>query len=154
MVKDRLSFCALGGLGEIGLNCYLYNLFNEQSSEYLMVDLGMGFKDGKLTSVDTFYPDVYALEKLKTNLGALLITHGHEDHIGAIPHVWDYLKCPIYATPFTADLIKEKLKEYNLDKKANIIVVECGKYYRIGKFDVQWLEVSHSIPDSNLLLIF
>ena len=153
MVKDRMSFSALGGLGEIGLNCYLYNIFNDKVSEYLMVDLGMGFKDGALTSIETFYPDVRFMEQLKQEIKGLLITHGHEDHIGAIAHLWQFIECPIYATAFTADLIREKLKEYHLDGKVNIIVVDKNKYYKIGKFEVKWLTIHHSIPDSNIIVM-
>ncbi|MFL1781084.1 Ribonuclease J 1 [Candidatus Hepatincolaceae symbiont of Richtersius coronifer] len=151
MNKNRVSFCAMGGLGEIGLNCYLYNIFDDNNSEYFMVDLGMGFKDHHLSSIDIFYPDISGLEQYKKNIKGLLITHGHEDHIGAIPHVWQYLQCPIYATAFTADLIREKLKEYKLDSKIKIVVVQPDKFYSIGKGEFKWIQVDHSIPDCHLI---
>jgi ribonuclease J len=155
MIKERVSFCALGGIGEIGLNCYLYSIFNNDNNESsnILVDLGMGFNDTKTISVDTFFPDLSILKEQNINIDALVITHGHEDHIGAIPYLWEMLGCPIYATPWTADLILEKLKEFKLDTKVKMVVVERDKFYTIGKYQIKWVEVLHSIPDCSLLYI-
>ncbi len=157
MIKNkdhRLSFFALGGLGEIGANCYVYRLFNNDGDEeFYIIDLGMGFNDIGISSVDTFFPDISFLKENKEKIKAILVTHGHEDHIGGISYLWQYLECPIYATAWTADLLKEKLKEFNLEKKAKVNVVNKDKEYKVGSLYFTWLEVTHSIPDSNLLFI-
>lgn len=152
-MKYRVSFGALGGLGEIGLNSYIYNVFTDIESSYLIVDLGMGFNSNHNVSADTYYPDLTFFKDKKEEIVALVITHGHEDHIGAIPYVWDKLKCPIYATSLTADLILEKLKEFKLDKIVDLIVVQPYKPYKIGKVEITWIKVEHSIPDCHLLFI-
>ncbi len=149
----RLSFSSLGGLGEIGLNSYLYCNFNNTTSEYLLVDFGMGFKDNRLTSMDIFFPDIMFFLENNIRPKALVITHGHEDHIGAIPYLISYLNCPIYATAWTADLIKSKLKEHNLDNKVDIIIVEPNRQYNISTFKVKWVPVYHSIIECSLLVI-
>lgn len=153
MIKTRVAFSALGGLGEIGLNAYLYNIFDEESSEYLMVDLGMGFNDNPNLPIDTMYPDIDYVMSSGAKISGLVITHGHEDHIGAIASCWERLNCPVYATPWVADLIRSKLKEHKLDNKINLIDVNINQEYEIGQFVVKWLPVSHSIPEANLLLI-
>lgn len=149
----KVSFSAMGGLGEIGLNSYIYNIFDEANSNYLIVDLGMGFNNSSNTIVDIYYPDLTFFDDKIDEIKAILITHGHEDHIGAIPYVWYKLKCPIYATAFTADLIMEKLKEFNLEKIVELIVVIPNKTYRIGPAEIVWMPVSHSIPDCSLLFM-
>jgi ribonuclease J len=157
MIKNkdhRISFFALGGLGEIGANCYVYRLFNnEGDEEFYIVDLGMGFNDIGISSVDTFFPDISFLKENKDKIKAILVTHGHEDHIGGISYLWQDLGCPIYATSWTADLLKEKLKEFNLEKKAKIHIVNKDKEYKIGSLSFTWIEVTHSIIDSSLLFI-
>ena len=152
MVK-RISFGALGGLGEIGLNSYIYNIFDDNTSDILMVDLGMGFNDNPRIPVDTMYPDIDYVINSKANIKGLVITHGHEDHIGAIPYIAERLNCPIYATPWVLDLIISKLKEHKLENKIKLIEVNTNQDYQIGDFKVRWIPISHSIPQSNLLLL-
>ncbi|MGV3278180.1 ribonuclease J [Rickettsiales bacterium LUAb2] len=148
----QLTFTALGGLEEIGLNCYLYGISNNKSTNYLMVDLGLGFKDYKFKFLDNFIPDISLIKQKNNQLEALLITHGHEDHIGAIEyHFSDLKNIPIYTTPLTADLIRNKLKTRSKD--ANIIEVELGKQYQIGEFQVMFLPIEHSIPSATMVAI-
>ena len=113
----------------------------------------MGFFDLQLTSLDIFFPNIDFLIHNKHKIKGLLITHGHEDHIGGIPYLWDLLECPIYTTEWTKDLILEKVKERSLDKKINIIIVDKDIPYQIGSFNITWFKITHSIVDSNLLLI-
>jgi len=152
----QLNFTALGGMGEIGANCYLYqlnNTQNQQLDEILIVDMGMGFSDARSASVDTYIPNIDYLIANKEKIKGLAVTHGHEDHIGAIGLLWKELRCPIYTTKWTADIIYEKLKEYNLHKTAQIYVVNPNTFKEIGAFNVMWAPVTHSIIDSNLLVI-
>ncbi|MDR2007370.1 MAG: ribonuclease J [Alphaproteobacteria bacterium] len=152
--KNKVSFFSLGGLGEIGLNSYVYTNEISGNKEYLMVDLGMGFKDTRTISVDTFFPDISFFTDNNITPAGIVITHGHEDHIGALPYLMPYLEnTPIYATPWTLDLIKSKLKEFNLDTKVKLIAVESNKEYDVGSFKVKWVPIYHSIVDCSLLVI-
>lgn len=158
-MKNKVTFSALGGLGEIGLNSYVYTVANENQKElnqkeHLIVDLGLGFKDTRVTSIDTFFPDISYFIKNEIKPNAIVITHGHEDHIGGLPYLMPYLlDCPIYATAWTLDLIREKLKEHKLDTKVKLIAVDYNKEYEIGSFMVKWVPTYHSIIDCSLLLI-
>lgn len=156
MINNKLQqpvFVSLGGLEEIGLNCYLYGNYSKKITNYIMVDLGIGFRDSKFTFVDTFIPDISMFKEKNNKLKALFLTHGHEDHIGAIEyHYKDISKIPIYATPFTADLVRSKLKYHNI-LNPNIIEVEFGKKYLVDAFTITFLPIEHSIPESSMLLI-
>lgn len=157
-MKNKVTFCALGGLGEIGLNSYVYTIGNENQKdllqkEHLIVDLGLGFKDTRVTSIDTFFPDISYFTQNEIKPNAIVITHGHEDHIGSLPYLVPYLDCPIYATAWTLDLIREKLKEHKLDDKTKLIEVEYNKEYEIGNFKVKWVPSYHSIIDCSILVI-
>lgn len=144
---------SLGGLEEIGLNCYLYGDYKKKLTSYIMVDLGIGFRDSKFSFVDTFIPDISMFKEKSNKLKALFLTHGHEDHIGAIEYHYKSIgKLPIYATPFTADLIRSKLKYHNITNP-NVIEVEFGKKYSIDAFNVTFLPIEHSIPEAAMLLI-
>lgn len=145
--SDDLYFLPLGGAGEIGMNLNLYGY----QDQWIMVDLGITFVDE--LGIDVAMPDPHFIESQKEKLLGLIVTHGHEDHIGAIPHLWARLNCPIYATPFTAFLIHEKLKEAGLDKHATIIEVPCGGAFSIGPFHVDYVPITHSIPESHVLKI-
>jgi len=108
--SDELLFVPLGGTGEIGMNLNLYG----HAGRWLMIDLGITFNDGRLPGVDVLMPDPQFIEAQVENLEGLVLTHAHEDHIGAVPYLWPRLQCPIYATPFTATLVRAKLKEAGL----------------------------------------
>ena len=108
--KDDLLFAPLGGSGEIGMNV---NLYHYQDS-WIMVDLGITFGNGSIPGVDVILPDPAFIEERKKRLKGLILTHAHEDHIGAVPYLWDRLRCPIYATPFTVSILKNKLAEVGL----------------------------------------
>jgi ribonuclease J len=114
-MKDELLFCPLGGSGEIGMNMNLFAYGKPGEHKWIMVDIGVTFADDTLPGIDLIYPDPGFIVDKKEDLLGVVLTHAHEDHIGAIAHLWPQLECNIYATPFTAVLIKEKFKEKHID---------------------------------------
>ena len=143
-MAEKLKIIPLGGLNEIGKNMTAY----EYGGEIIVVDCGMAFPGDDMYGIDCIIPDVSYLIKNRARIRGLFITHGHEDHIGAIPYVLKQLNMPIYCTRFTAGLIKLKLEEHGLVKSTKLITVEPGKSVRAGKFTVEFLHVNHSIADS------
>ena len=143
-MAEKLKIIPLGGLNEIGKNMTAY----EYGGEIIVVDCGMAFPGDDMYGIDCVIPDVSYLIKNKSRIRGLFITHGHEDHIGAIPYVLKQINMPIYCTRFTAGLIKLKLEEHGLVKCTKLITVEPGKTVRAGKFTVEFIHVNHSIADS------
>jgi ribonuclease J len=151
---DEFVFMALGGIGEIGMNCYLYGLGPESGRQWLMVDLGITFPEGENDpGVDVILPDLRFIEDERANLAGLVLTHGHEDHIGAVIEHWPRLKVPIYATAFTAALLRSKLAEYGRGLKLPINEVELNARFDVGPFSLELISVAHSIPESNALAV-
>ncbi len=146
--KSReLFFLPLGGSGEIGMNLNLYGYENK----WLMVDCGVTF--GSQFGLDLIMPNIEFIENQRENLLGLVVTHGHEDHIGAIPYLWDRLRCPIYATPFTAVLVRDKLRQQGLYEAAQLVEVPIGGETCLGPFDVEFVTLTHSIPEPNAIAI-
>ena len=143
-MAEKLKIIPLGGLNEIGKNMTAY----EYGGEIIVVDCGMAFPGDDMYGIDCVIPDVTYLVKNKSRLRGLFITHGHEDHIGAIPYVLKQVNIPIYCTRLTAGLIKLKLQEHGLVSSTKLITVESGMTIRAGKFQVEFIHVNHSIPDS------
>ena len=143
-MAEKLKIIPLGGLNEIGKNMTAY----EYGGEIIVVDCGMAFPGDDMYGIDSIIPDVTYLIKNKARIRGLFITHGHEDHIGAIPYVLKQVNMPIYCTRFTAGLIKLKLEEHQLVKSTKLFTVEPGKSVRAGKFTVEFIHVNHSIADS------
>lgn len=143
-MAEKLKIIPLGGLDEIGKNMTVY----ECSGEIVIVDCGMAFPGDDMYGIDLVIPDISYLIKNRRRIRGLFITHGHEDHIGAIPYVLKQLNIPIYCTRFTAGLIKLKLDEHGLTKSTKLITVEPGASVRAGKFSVEFIHVNHSIADS------
>ena len=151
---DELTFVPLGGVGEIGMNLYLYGLGKGQQRSWLAVDLGVSFGDEEhLPGIDLIMPDIRFLEKEKKNLVGLVLTHAHEDHFGAIIDLWPKLKCPIYATKFSAALFAAKLASERNPPKIPVTIVESGSRVDIGPFNVEFIPVAHSIPESHALAL-
>jgi ribonuclease J len=146
---DELIFCALGGSGEIGMNVNLYGC----RGQWIMVDLGLTFADPGYPGIDLILPDLQFIENQQENLAGIILTHGHEDHIGALPYLAEELKSPLYATPFTAGLIAGKLEEEGLTGQVKLNVVERGGSLELGPFKISFVALSHSIPEGNGLLI-
>ncbi|MGE0024907.1 MAG: ribonuclease J, partial [Hyphomicrobium sp.] len=152
--EDELVFLALGGLGEIGMNAYLYGIGPPDARKWLMVDLGITFPEGEDDpGVDVIFPDLRFIEEEKSTLAGIVITHAHEDHIGAVIDLWSRLGVPVYATPFTAGMLKAKLAEYGARLAIPVREVPLNGRVNVGPFDVEFIEMSHSIPESSALAI-
>jgi len=143
-MADKLKIISLGGLNEIGKNLTVY----EYGSDIIVVDVGMGFPDDDMYGIDVVIPDFTYLIKNKARIKAIFITHGHEDHIGAIPYLMRDIDAPIYATRMSAGLIKLKLEEHRLQNKVKLITCEAGETVRAGKFTVEFIHINHSIADA------
>ena len=143
-MAEKLKIIPLGGLDEIGKNMTVY----EYGGEMIVVDCGMAFPGDDMYGIDLVIPDVTYLIKNRARVRGLFITHGHEDHVGAIPYVLKQINLPIYCTRLTAGLIKLKLEEHGLVKSTKLITVEPGETVRAGKFNVEFIHVNHSIADS------
>ena len=146
---EELLFVALGGSGEIGMNVNLYGC----RGRWIMVDLGLTFADPTYPGIDLILPDLEFIESQQERLAGIVLTHGHEDHIGALPYLAEELKAPLYATPFTAGLIAGKLEEEGLTGQVKLNIVERGGSIELGPFRVTFVALSHSIPEGNGVLI-
>ena len=146
-------FLPLGGTGEIGMNLNLYGYGEGNNIEWFMVDCGVTFSQVGLPGIDLQMPDPTFIASQKDKLMGIILTHAHEDHIGAMPFIWPYFKCPIYTTEFTAALLKEKFDEYNIDYVDKIIIHNDGEIINIGNFQVKAIGLTHSIPEMSALLI-
>ena len=147
--KSKLKIIPLGGLNEIGKNLTLL----EFDEDILIVDCGLGFPDDEMYGVDIVIPDITYLIKNSHRIKGIVLTHGHEDHIGALPYVMSKITAPIYATPLTAGLIEIKLSEHNLLDKTDIYVKKPGDIFGLGCFKIEMIHVNHSIPDAVALAI-
>jgi ribonuclease J len=152
-MKDELLFCPLGGSGEIGANMNLYSYGNPDNQKWIIVDMGVTFADDSIPGIDLIYADPgFILDKKKDLLG-IVLTHAHEDHIGAVAHIWPKLNCKIYATPFTAALINEKFKEKKIDITKYLKIVELNSKITLGPFEIDFITLTHSILEPNGLSI-
>ncbi len=146
---EELVFLPLGGVGEIGMNLGLYGW----GGKWLMVDLGVSFGDDSMPMIDVVMADPAWIEERRRDLVGLVLTHGHEDHLGAVQYLWRRLGCPVYATPFAAAILRGKLHEVGLAAEVPLEVVELGGRFRVGPFDVEMISMTHSIPEPNSLAI-
>jgi ribonuclease J len=151
--NDELVFVPLGGVGEIGMNLALYGFGRKGHVKWLMVDCGVTFAGPDLAGIDLIIPDPSFIVKMQADLAGLVITHGHEDHIGAIADLWPRLGCPIYATRFAAALLEAKRLAEPGAPDVQITVVAQGAAIAIGPFDVEFIAMAHSIPESSALAI-
>jgi ribonuclease J len=149
----ELLFVPLGGTGEIGMNLNLYGFGTEEDRKWIMVDLGVTFSDGRTPGIDVIMPDPTFIEEHRQDLIAIVLTHAHEDHIGAVAHLWPKLRCPVYATPFTAELVKGKLTEAGIEQEVPLNIVDLGARFDLGPFDIEFVTLTHSIPEPNALAI-
>jgi ribonuclease J len=151
---DELVFLALGGLGEIGMNAYLYGFGPEDQRRWLMVDCGITFPEGENDpGIDVILPDVRFIEENRADLAGIVITHAHEDHIGAVIELWPRLKAPVYATPFTAGMLRSKLAEHGNGREIPIHVIPLDSQFNVGPFSVELYSLAHSIPEMSALAI-
>lgn len=149
-VPDKgLFFVPLGGAGEIGINFGLYSC----DGQWIAVDCGVGFAGDRLPGVEMVLPDPTFAEQIAKNLKALIITHAHEDHIGAVGHFWPLLRCPVYATPFATEMLETRLDEAGILGRVSLETVEAGDELDLAPFDIELIPVNHSVPEAVSLLI-
>ena len=146
---NGLYFLPLGGTGEIGMNLNLYG----HAGKWLMIDLGVMFGDDATPGIDVIMPDIRYIEDRRDKLVGLVLTHAHEDHLGAVPYLWPRLGCPIYATSFTASVLRAKLREHGLSEEVPITEVPLSGKFSIPPFDLELITLTHSIPEPNAIVI-
>ena len=152
-MQEELLFCPLGGSGEIGMNMNLFAYGKPDNQKWIMVDIGGTFADDSIPGIDLIYPDPGFIIDKKDDLLGIILTHAHEDHIGAIAHIWPQIKCKIFSTPFTAVLIKEKFKEKRIDIGNNLKIVNLNGTVDLKPFKVEFITLTHSILEPNGLRI-
>ena len=151
--NDELVFLPLGGVGEIGMNLALYGFGPPHKRTWLAVDFGVAFAHADLPGVDLVFPDIAFLEKNRANLAGIVITHAHEDHFGALIDLWPRLNVPVYATAFTAGLLAAKIAGEPGAQPVPVNLVKAGQRVAVGPFEVEYINVAHSIPESHALAI-
>jgi len=154
MSSERLIYLPLGGAGEIGMNCYVYGYGKPDEERLIVVDLGVTFPDMDTTpGVDLIFPDISWLEARKDRIEAIFITHAHEDHVGAVGHLWEKLGAPIHARAFTANIARRKMDEHGYSEQSVRTVEPWPETVTAGPFTVGFVPISHSIPESSGLAI-
>ncbi|MGH7017037.1 MAG: MBL fold metallo-hydrolase, partial [Caulobacteraceae bacterium] len=151
--RDELVFLPLGGSNEIGMNFNLYGYGPPEDRRWIVVDLGVTFGDETTPGVDVILPDPIFIEEYAEDILGIVLTHAHEDHIGAVAWLWPRLRATLYATPFTAFLLREKLREAGLADEARIIEIPLGGRFELGPFSIELITLTHSIPEPNGLAI-
>jgi len=152
-MTDELVFLPLGGAGEIGMNLNLYGYGNPKKPTWLMIDLGVTFGDNNPPGIDLITPDPAFIEERKDQLAGLVLTHAHEDHLGAVQYLWDRLRCPIYATPFTMEILKRKLGDTNFANDVELHELPLNGSATIGPFELDLITMTHSILEPNGIAI-
>ncbi|MDD5586676.1 MAG: ribonuclease J [Alphaproteobacteria bacterium] len=147
--EDALWFLPLGGCGEIGMNLNLYGT----AGKWLMVDCGVMFPDENAPGIEVITPDISFIAERRDDLLGMVITHGHEDHLGAIEYLWPQLRCPIYATKLTAEMIRSKLAQAGMKGQVKIVELPLGGGFDLGPFKGEMIPVTHSVPESHMVLI-
>jgi len=152
-VSDSVYFLPLGGSDEIGMNLNLYGYGPEEKRKWVIVDCGVTFGDLSTPGVDLIMPDPIFIEERADDLVGMVLTHAHEDHMGAVAQLWKRLRCPIYATPFTAYLVRDRLAEHGLLDEVELHEISLDSRFELGPFDIQLVTLTHSIPEPNGLAI-
>lgn len=152
-MSDGLYFLSLGGAGEIGMNLNLYGYGPKGKQKWIIVDMGVTFGDDTVPGIDLIMADPDFIVERREDLLGIVLTHAHEDHLGAVGHLWPDLRCPIYATPFTANMLRSKLEEAGIVRDAKVTIVPLEGRLQIGPFDITYMTLTHSIPEPNALAI-
>ncbi len=152
-MTQELLFLPLGGAGEIGMNLNLYGLGDPKDPDWLMVDLGVTFGDGRPPGCEVIAPDPTFIVERRDRLHGLVLTHAHEDHLGAVPYLWDRIRCPIYATPFTMNILKAKLSETDFADEVELHEIPLDGAFKVGPFELDLITLTHSIPEPNGIAI-
>ena len=150
---DELVFLPLGGADEIGMNLNAYGYGPNEDRRWIIVDIGVSFGGQDKPGIEIILPDPSFLEEERDNILAIVLTHAHEDHIGAIGWLWPRIKAPVYATPFTAALVREKLRDHALLDRVPLHEVSLNAFLQLGPFGVEYVTLTHSIPEPNGLAI-
>ncbi|HSZ73865.1 MAG TPA: ribonuclease J, partial [Rhizomicrobium sp.] len=152
--SEELVFLPLGGSGEIGMNFNAYGFGPPNTRKWIVVDCGVMFgREASAPGIDLIMPDIRFLAEQRKDVLGIVLTHAHEDHIGAVAHLWPQLRAPLYATPFTAKLIEGKLAEAGLLDRAKLNVVPLEAKLTLGPFAIEFISITHSIPEPNALAI-
>ena len=146
---DEILFVPLGGVGDIGMNCALYG----HAGRWILVDLGVMFGDETTPGIEIIVPDTAAAEAIRDRLDGIVITHAHEDHIGAVPHLWPELGAPVHVTPFSAAFLRRKLRDDGVESEVPIVEHRPGERFSAGPFELEYLPMAHSIPEPNALVL-
>jgi len=149
LYEKGLFFLSLGGIGEIGANCYLYCC----DGKWVMIDLGLSFADEQFPGVDLLVPKIQFIEEIKDNLEAVIISHGHEDHAGAVAYLADHIKCPVYASSFAKLLIQNRLKEFGKLDTIELIEFNSSQNISLNNFNLRFIDTTHSIPQPQAIVI-
>ena len=149
LYENGLFFLSLGGIGEIGANCYLYCC----DGKWIMIDLGLSFADEQFPGVDLLVPKIQFIEEIKDNLEAVIISHGHEDHAGAVAYLADHIKCPVYASSFAKLLIQNRLKEFGKLDTIELIEFDSSQNISLNNFNLRFIDTTHSIPQPQAIVI-
>ena len=150
---SKTYFLPLGGTGEIGMNLNLYGYQSNSVEEWIMIACGVTFSQSDLPGIDLQMADPNYIVEKKKDLKGIILTHAHEDHIGAMPFIWPFLNCPIYTTKLTASLLEEKFVERKIPYKDKLNIIETEDNFQLGSFDIKPIGLSHSIPEMNALVI-
>lgn len=150
---DEFLFLPLGGSGEIGMNFNLYGYGTDDDRQWIIVDLGVTFGDERTPGIDLIMGDPAFIEERRDELLGIVLTHAHEDHIGAVAHIWPRLRCPVYATPFTAHMVRGKLIEAGIEDEVPMHIIPLGHRFDLGPFDIELVTLTHSILEPNALAI-
>lgn len=150
---DELLFVPLGGAEEIGMNFNLYGFGPPGEHQWLIIDLGITFGDDTTPSIDIILPDPQFIEEQLSQLTGIVLTHGHEDHLGAVPYLWGRLRCPVYATPFTAALLRRKLEAEKQPALVEIIEIPLQGKFSVGPFELELITLTHSMPEPNAVVV-
>ena len=151
--RDKLVFLPLGGVGEIGINMALYGYGSRGARKWIMVDCGVTFPGPELPGVDVILPDIGYIEDEKIDLCAIIITHAHEDHYGALADLWPYLQVPVYVTPFTSGMLEFKRAYENDSEEIPVTLFKAGETFEVGPFRIEAVPVNHSIPEPVSLVL-
>ena len=150
---DELVFLPIGGAGEIGMNLYLYGWGPKTNRQWLLVDVGLTFPGPSEPGVELIFPDVGFLQEEQNNLVGIVLTHAHEDHLGALTNLWPFLRVPVYASPFTVALLAGKIASYGTREEFDVHEIPLKSRFKVGPFDLEYVTMTHSIPESNALVI-
>lgn len=151
--KDGLVFLPLGGCGEIGMNLNLYGFGPKHKRQWIIVDLGVTFGDAETPGIEIIMPDIEFLQSIKDDILGIILTHAHEDHMGALARLWPAIECPVYATPFTHYLTEGRLSEFGLLGDVVLHKISLKDRFTLGPFDIELVTLTHSIPEPNALII-